>query len=534
MEPITIPPDPARLIEGLRDTGYNFNTAISDIVDNSIVAEAETVDVRIEQSSSGEVMVIIIDDGYGMNEQELLNAMKYGSKQKENLKSLSKFGLGLKTGSTAFCRRLSVISKRTNSTLQRATWDLDTVVDESAWIVERAAGTPVEHTILNEVSTKGSGTIIIWEKVDRLIKNYSNPTGKDARNAIKGRELALIDHLSMVFQRFLDPNDNRAKNISIKINGTPVIPWDPFCEWNSETKIVGNENVPVEMNGTTVSFTVRSFVIPRKEEYKNEADFKKALIRTENQGIYVYRENRLICGPNWLGLFSKEPHMNLLRVEFSFDYEMDDAFHVDIKKSRISLNEVLFDWLEAFLTPQRRAADERYRKGMQVIINGAAKGAHDDSNRGISSKEAEVKASSSEVKDPEKDEVQITNKKGTFTIKMPVSRPLKEGQIVVEPVDSIDDGLLWQPCTITTTHALHHGVRINTCHPYYLKVYMPNIKSGVTVQGMDSLLWALCEAERSIISPDIYKQLQTLRYEVSKILRELVEDLPEPDLENKE
>ena len=117
---------------------------------------------------------------------------------------------------------------------------------------------------------------------------------------------------------------------------------------------------------------------------------------------------------------------------------------------------------------------------------------------------------------------------------MPVNEPLKEGQLVVQPVESIDDGLLWQPCQIRHDGNSHHGVEINTGHPYYQKVYVPNLKSGVTVQGMDSLLWALCEAERSIINPEISRQLKTLRFEVSKVLRDLVEDLPEPKVEDEE
>ena len=85
----TIIPDPSRLIEGLRDTGYSFETAVADIVDNSIVAEAENIHIEIELDIEGNVHLRIIDDGYGMNVVDLLNAMKYGSRPKQNSKSLS-------------------------------------------------------------------------------------------------------------------------------------------------------------------------------------------------------------------------------------------------------------------------------------------------------------------------------------------------------------------------------------------------------------------------------------------------------------
>ena len=44
-ETIDVEPDVARVSEGLRDTGYEFNTAIADIVDNSIAAGATVVGI---------------------------------------------------------------------------------------------------------------------------------------------------------------------------------------------------------------------------------------------------------------------------------------------------------------------------------------------------------------------------------------------------------------------------------------------------------------------------------------------------------
>lgn len=530
----TIIPDPSRLIEGLRDTGYSFNTAIADIIDNSIVAQAENIYVEIELDLDGELHLRIIDDGYGMNEEDLYDAMKYGSKPKEHAKSLSKFGLGLKTGSTAFCRRLSVISRNdSKSKLLKATWDLDEVANQHSWVVEISDPTKSEKDRIDKITNGGSGTMIKWEKIDKLIKKYVNPGGRDAQKAVQKQIVELQNHLAMVFQRFLNHNDNRARNIKIFVNNSEIKHWDPFCEHLENSKIVGEKDVEVEINGETAHFRIRSFIVPRKEEFTDPAELKKAKIITNNQGIYVYREDRLICGPDWLGIYSKEPHQNLMRIEFSFGYELDTAFNIDIKKSKISLNAELYNWLEEFLTPQRRAADERYRKGLQEIINDETKSAHDGSNIGISAKANLAKSSSTDSVDGGKGEVQITNKQGTFTIKMPVSEQLKEGQIAIIPVDSITDGMLWRPCVITHGGNTHHGVEINTSHPYYHKVYTPNLNSGVTVQGMDSLLWALCEAERSVISPEIYRQLQNLRYEVSRILRLLVEDMPDPKLEEK-
>lgn len=67
LNPEIVDPDPARMIEGLRDTGYEFNTAVADIIDNSIAANAGVVDVDVQMDFRGNVRVSISDNGTGMD-----------------------------------------------------------------------------------------------------------------------------------------------------------------------------------------------------------------------------------------------------------------------------------------------------------------------------------------------------------------------------------------------------------------------------------------------------------------------------------
>src|SRR5436190_22363824 len=98
-ETIEHPPDPVRMAEGLRDTGYQFNTAVADVVDNSIAAEASFVEVELMMDFKGHITLAIFDDGEAMDKAGLINAMKYGSKPRPSAASLGKFGRGLKTAS---------------------------------------------------------------------------------------------------------------------------------------------------------------------------------------------------------------------------------------------------------------------------------------------------------------------------------------------------------------------------------------------------------------------------------------------------
>src|ERR1700761_3381989 len=83
-------PDPQRMIEGLRDTGYEFNTAIADIVDNSIAANATVVDLKIDADVHMNIHVSIADNGDGMDQGGLQNAMRYGARVRPNAASLGK------------------------------------------------------------------------------------------------------------------------------------------------------------------------------------------------------------------------------------------------------------------------------------------------------------------------------------------------------------------------------------------------------------------------------------------------------------
>jgi hypothetical protein len=526
-----LPPDPSRLIEGLRDTGYDFNMALADIIDNSIDAGASVINVWIRMDTEGEITVSVADNGSGMDYDGLLNAMTYGAISKKDKSCLGKFGLGLKTASTAFCRRFSVISRPIKSDqAMKSIWDLDHVEKHKQWEILIDEPSKEEIDLLDEAAGEGSGTVVVWENIDRLLKAYADPKGKFARKALEHIVEDFRYHASMVYQRFLDPKDGRARTIEMTINGEKLPSWDPFCRGMPGAEMVASQNVEVELdNGQVSSFTISAFVLPRREEFVSPETAKAARLENKTQGIYIYRENRLIHPYDWLDMFSKEPHYSLLRVEFSFDHTLDEAFLVDIKKSRIMLKDELYNWVQdKFITGPRRAAEERYRKGEKKKAQERAADAHTSSNAAIAAKEDDLKLADVTVKNQATGEVEIANKQGRFRIRMPLSNSFKPGEVHVQPVGGIDDGLLWDPCIIDG----HHGVRVNTGHPYYQKVYLPNLASGVTIQGMDSLLWALAEAELGATTDTTRKHFNELRFEISRLLRALVEDMPDPDLED--
>ena len=127
------PPFAPALVESMRAVGYSLEAAIADLLDNSISAQARNIRVRF--SPYGEPYIAIIDDGVGMSLEELITAMRHGSRnpnEQRAVTDLGRFGLGLKTASLAHCRRLTVVTVA-NGAHAAAAWDLDVIDRSEKW-----------------------------------------------------------------------------------------------------------------------------------------------------------------------------------------------------------------------------------------------------------------------------------------------------------------------------------------------------------------------------------------------------------------
>lgn len=525
-ETIPVEPDVARVTDGLRDTGYEFNTAVADIIDNSIAAMATLIDVRADVDFGGNVFVSVGDNGTGMDREGLINAMRYGSKRRSDPASLGKFGLGLKTASTAFCKRLVVISRPNGElTPLAAVWDLDFIAQANEWSLQLQEPESHEIDLLDAVAPARAGTLVVWDKIDRLLPEYKKPDGRPLKNALKRQLDSLREHIATVYQRFLDPTDPRARTVEIRLNGESIPAWDPFCV--SITQKPALEHVQeVELpSGERTSFSVKAYILPRKEEYSSAEDRALARISNERQGVYVYRENRLIHGPDWLGMYRQEPHFSLIRVELSFDHRLDDAFQVDIKKSRILLNEELYRWLrESFLAHPRREAETRYRRGEAGVAKGAAVLIHTSSNNALNQKMDALRTATVTAVDATTGQASIQNNAGQSVAHLRIVTDDKPGIAHIETAESLEHRVLWEPALINGKP----GVTLNAGHPYYAKAYLPNKENSVVVQALDFLLWALAQAEVNNISEESREAFEDFRIEVSRNLVKLVADLPDP------
>ena len=526
IDDMILEPDPARVMEGLRDTGYDFNMAMADLVDNSIAANATVIKININQLPNNEVKLYIADNGCGMTMDGLKNAMRYGSSRRTDASSLGKFGLGLKTASTAFCRSLSLLSRGSDNECNKVQWDLDEICKINKWKLLKPEISEDEMDLLDDVTEGGTGTLVIWEKVDRLIKDYQREAAK--KNALKKILEGLSFHFSLVYQRFIDSKftDNPVK---IFLNDEMIQPWDPFCSSEQETTMAGSQKIKAELpDGGYSAFSVKAFVLPRKESFSSAEAYANARINNDMQGFYIYRENRLLHHGDWADIRRNDPHFSLARVELSFDHTLDEAFNVDIKKSRIHINEDIADYLEKeFLPACIRLSEDRYRKLQRDTVIKTGGNAHDASGVNIEENAASLQGSKTEIVNEKKNEVKVKNNLGEFTTTIKILPPTEAKQHRVMPVDTIDGNLLWEPTLVNGDHA----VSINRSHDFYTKVYGPNIDNQSLIQGLDFMLWGLAEAEMSTYNEDTREQYEEMRNQVSRILKKLVKELPDLDIE---
>jgi hypothetical protein len=525
-------PDATRLIYGLRDTGYNFNTAAADIIDNSIAANATEVNVIIELMEDGRKFVCFGDNGDGMNAKTLFDAMRYGAPTRANKASLGKFGLGLKTASTSVCLRLTVISRPSpNDEFAKLAWDLEHVEAENEWEMLREPMTADELDWFEELCGD-KGTLVIWSKCDRLLtKEYDQPGGIQEQNAIRRLSERLRDHVALIYYRFLDASDDRERNVTIRIDNLPVEAWNPFYPEKAEQVLPPNlQRLEVENeDGSTEVAHMRAWILPNQRDLSNE-EKKQARITNRGQGFYIHREGRIIQQGGWLGVFGAvEPHTSLLRVEFDFNHKLDHAFKVDVKKSRIFFDPALEDELKKRLQPTYREAGNRYRRKEQAaaIERGID---HGSSNVAIGNTPSTKGPSVGSV-DPATNTATLTNNRGpSIRLRVPVETGVDPKNIYVDAVEDITSGNLWEPAMRSGEGTgFVPGVRINKHHDFYQKIYQRAAASGYAVEGMDLLLWAFATAEQNNTNSELEPIFEDIRDEISGNLKRLLREVPLPD-----
>ncbi|MFB4317618.1 ATP-binding protein [Actinomadura sp. 21ATH] len=306
------------LVESLRALAYDLPTALADLIDNSITAKASTVWIRY-CSDPGQSWVAVIDDGHGMDDAQLREAMRFArAPTKERARGdLGRFGLGLKTASLSQARMLTVLSRGSSGSLAARTWDIDEIAKRQEWYV-RSDIDPEARMILDQLGFTGAGTVVLWRRLDKL----------DEGSALRRRIQVASRELSLLFHIYLE----RGK-LKLIVGNTALQPADPYLRGHSATQDRGSE--VLEHDGHRI--VVNPLVLPHPSRL-SPRDVEKARLPggfLDRQGFYIYREERLILAGGWLGFsgMNKSNHTRLARVAVTLPPGADLSWEVDVRKS---------------------------------------------------------------------------------------------------------------------------------------------------------------------------------------------------------
>lgn len=376
----SIAPSAARLTESLRDIGYDFPAAIADLVDNSVMAGASQIEIAIEFAGE-ESYVMIADDGSGMTANGLLEALRYGSRRTYGHRDLGRYGLGLKTASLSQCRSVTVVTNRQamKSTPAVRTLDLDIIAKWDEWLVVEPLEDPVIKKACERL-THASGTTVIWRKLDRVLPE-KNPEGGWARRRFDAMAAKASEHLGIVFHRYLESTMDGS--LVITVNGIKVQPWNPFAPDESTRNELPLRRFEMTVGDISGNVTLQRFVLPARDEFSSHDQFERysgPLNWNRQQGIYIYRADRLVQWGGWNGIRGIDEHTKLARAALDFDTDLDSVFNINVAKMRVTLPPQIRQMLERPINELCAYADDRYRKASRRA--GEGESPDTSSNRG--------------------------------------------------------------------------------------------------------------------------------------------------------
>lgn len=368
-------PDPEFLIKSIAEQGYSLETALADLIDNSIAASAQRIEILIDTTVEP-FTLFLGDDGKGMDELELKQSMKFPSSSPEAVRSsddLGRFGLGLKTASFSQTRHLTVLSKkRGHENLNGRSWNVNTLKDKQ-WKILIESGHSIgglygkyrslSSGFLNEFEGFKPSTIVVWRGLYKF-ENYLTDTDRSKELKKQVTEVT-SQYLSIVFHRFLE---RKSAPVKIRINNTLISPFNPFPSDQIDFRKLESNRRQFQSD----NLRIEGFILPARslDETKGDASVwvQRGRSLTDMEGLYIYRGDRIILHGGWNGLIKKNPRLQLARLKVDVGNSVDNYFHLNVAKSSITIPPDLRMAFIRYVNELKHEAErEYYNKGLKKV-----------------------------------------------------------------------------------------------------------------------------------------------------------------------
>lgn len=375
---IELIPSAKRLIRSLRDIGYEFVDAVADIVDNSVEAQATIISIALKFEGEDSYLTIA-DNGVGIASKDIQEALRFGSNRAyKDSDDLGRYGLGLKTASLSQCERLTVSARRgeERARINSYCWDLDHIEQTNRWEILKIESDEIKDEVWRHLQGT-TGTVVTWERLGRLL-GYKYPSGEYARKQAEQMAGSLKLHLGMVFHRFLS-GEIPGKRIAIYINDERVVPWDPYSRGEKHTQKLDPILIPLNFGEGIYNVKIQPYILPPQSLYSSTRAHLQASGPgkwNKQQGLYIYRSNRIIQAGGWSGLRTSDEHTKLVRMAVFIPSQLDELFQVNVAKKHLTLPRELRSVLLKEIQPIIHRAQEVYRdKLVSTVGTGETLGA---------------------------------------------------------------------------------------------------------------------------------------------------------------
>ena len=353
--------------QSLRESGFDFSTAIGELIDNSVQAKAKRIDIIpkiVKKKFEGRrkpvsviTQVSVVDDGDGMDEETLNGCPQLGFSTRYNdREGLGRFGVGATYASISQCKR-TIFCSRPNGigNFIAAYIDLDEIAENTQIDIPKPSNSYLPDD-LGEISFDNSSTIVVWDKCDRL-KTDANGNPIQSEDLLK----ELKKWISRAY-RYIMWN-----GVEIYLNGEKVVTYDPLylnieqtefpndpcaIEWFSDSLDWPVPNSPEE----TSSISIKLTLLP--ETWRTKPGVGRSKHASErgipdNEGISVLRHHREVAFGNFYPTVPGQEDIDRWwGCEINFEPELDECWKVrNIKRDARPIKE-LSDALKEILRPK--------------------------------------------------------------------------------------------------------------------------------------------------------------------------------------
>jgi hypothetical protein len=514
-EPIDLHVDADRLCDAISKIGYTPESALMDLVDNSIAASATHVKVLVGVRHGCTLVMKnavesyqVVDDGIGMDDSEIASALAIGAARDYGVDSLSKYGMGLKSAGLSLGRKIILVSKKNGVVSSFNCLDRASIKISGRYSLNRRQLSTTEIDEAHRSIPGPSGTIVRIEETEET--NQRSP---------KTIQQNLIYKLGVVYSEFLTKESPLKIDLEIGPNAQSIPAKDILFRgiagnaFDKDTydcltpRIVFDEPIHLSEDEDTVPPFQISIVIFPQERMASYPGFSENQrnqianydISAANRGFFIYRNGRLIRWGDDLGIVGKDDRG--FRAQIHLKTAHDGVFHVDVSKQRLEISEDLLVRIRrACQLPLRQAreAAELCHQKCQVSAPGSAfnyrnvdLAAEDINEPSIADPEftSEVKQRTDRIVEASEE---LSNQDE------PESLPISGQEVpVFQKVrysERVTGFKVWEAGFDPVEG---DWVRINRNHSYFETVLQHLDEAGAARQAIEAIFWSIAAAENN-------------------------------------